>query len=260
MYSNSASDATWNALSNPHRRKLLDLIRDGPKTTGDLADHFPDLSRYAVMQHLDVLAEAGLVLARKEGRFRLNHLNPVPIQRAYDRWMRPFAAPAAESMLALEAYLQVSDKEKQMESKETRYVTIEAEITLDATPEKVFEALTTGLDDWWPLRAKQGAPVVVEGQVGGKVYEDWGNQGGFLYGHWAVYDPPHRVVLVGTSTLSPEAYQTRNTDTVEAVENGAIYRKSYVLWGDISKETEDRIRNGVKFLSGELKKFLESGG
>lgn len=259
MLSFSATDAVWNALSNPRRRKLLDLLRDGPQTTGDLADHFPDLSRYAVMQHLSVLTEAGLVLPRKEGRRRFNYLNPVPIQRAYQRWMRPFAAQAAESMLALEEHLQVPEKEKQMDSKETRYVTIEAEIPLDAAPEKVFEALTTGLDAWWPLRAKQGAPVIVEGRVGGKVYEDWGGQGGFLYGHWAVYDPPHRAVLVGTSTLSPEAYQTRNTDTVESTEGGAVYKKSYVLWGNISKETEDRIRNGVKFLSGELKKFLEAG-
>ena len=260
MSSFSATDSVWNALSNPHRRKLLDLMREGPQTTGDLAGHFPDLSRYAVMQHLGVLSEAGLVLVRKKGRFRFNYLNPVPIQRAYERWMRPFAVPAAKSMLALENYLQVSDKEKIMETQETRYVTIEAEVPLNAAPEKVFEALTTGLDAWWPLRAKENASVVVEGQVGGKVYEDWGSQGGFLYGYWAVFDRPHRAVLVGTSTLTPEAYQTRNTDTVEAAENGAVYKKSYVLWGNISKETEKRIRNGVKFLSGELKKFVEAAG
>jgi uncharacterized protein YndB with AHSA1/START domain len=173
--------------------------------------------------------------------------------------MRPFAAQAAESMLALEEHLLVSDKEMTMETKETRYVTIEAEIPLNAAPEKVFEALTTGLDAWWPLRARQGAAVVVEGRIGGRVYEDWGSQGGFLYGHWAVYDPPRQAVLVGVSTLGPEVYQTRNTDTVEASENGAVYKKSYVLWGNITEETEDRIKNGVKFLSGELKKYLETG-
>jgi DNA-binding transcriptional ArsR family regulator len=260
MLSFSATDSVWNALSNPHRRKLLDLMREGPQTTGDLAEQFPELSRYAVMQHLNVLVEAGLVLARKKGRYRFNYLNPVPIQRVYERWMRPFAAPVAESMMALEKHLQVPEQEKKMKTNETRYVTIEAEIPLNASPEKVFEALTTGLNDWWPLRAKENATVMVEGVVGGKIYEDWGNQGGFLYGHWAVYDPPHRAVLVGTSTLTPETYQTRNSDTVEATENGSVYKKSYVLWGNISKESENRIRNGVKFLSGELKKFVETDG
>ena len=101
----------WKALSNPIRREILDLLRAGSQSTGELDDHFADLSRYAVMQHLGVLVDAGLVLVRREGRKRYNTLNPVPIERIYQRWMHPYAARMAREMLALEKHLN-DDKEK----------------------------------------------------------------------------------------------------------------------------------------------------
>ena len=73
----------------------------GPRTTGGLAEAFPDLSRFAVMQHLKVLEEADLVLPRREGRERHNHLNPVPIQRIYDRWVHRFMQPWTEALVGL---------------------------------------------------------------------------------------------------------------------------------------------------------------
>jgi DNA-binding transcriptional ArsR family regulator len=104
-------EAVWRALANPTRRKLLELLRDGGRTTGHLADAFPELSRYAVMQHLGVLEEAGLLLVRREGRQRFNFLNPVPLERIYRRWMHPFAGKVAADMLALEQHLSQEDKE-----------------------------------------------------------------------------------------------------------------------------------------------------
>src|SRR5688572_22909414 len=84
----------WRALADPTRRRLLDLLRDGPRTTGDLAAAF-DVTRFAVMQHLEVLAGVGLVRAERRGRERWNHLNPVPLRAAYERWMAPYAESAA---------------------------------------------------------------------------------------------------------------------------------------------------------------------
>ena len=82
--------AVWRALGSPTRRRILDFLRDEPRTTGALASEFEDLSRFAVMQHLDVLAEADLVVVRREARERWNHLNPVPLRLAYERWMRRY--------------------------------------------------------------------------------------------------------------------------------------------------------------------------
>ena len=86
-------EAVWKALANPLRRMMLDVLRDGPATTGTLAKHFPDLTRFAVMQHLRVLEDAELVIPRREGRKRFNYLNPVPIQAVYDRWVVRYMRP-----------------------------------------------------------------------------------------------------------------------------------------------------------------------
>ena len=91
----------WRALSNPTRRAILDLLRPGPRTTGELADEFPDLSRFAIMQHLGVLEEAELVIPRRDGRRRYNYLNPVPIQQIHDRWVSRYTRPWAEALVDL---------------------------------------------------------------------------------------------------------------------------------------------------------------
>lgn len=106
-----SEDAVWRALANGHRRAILDRLRAGPLTTGELAARMPKLSRYAVMQHLGVLEEAGLVLVRREGRQRFNYLNAVPLQRAYERWVTPLAADAARRATALASYVEGSAHE-----------------------------------------------------------------------------------------------------------------------------------------------------
>ena len=61
-------DPVWRALSDTTRRRILDLLRERPRTVNELCEPFPDLSRFAVMKHLGVLKQAGLVVDRKEGR------------------------------------------------------------------------------------------------------------------------------------------------------------------------------------------------
>jgi DNA-binding transcriptional ArsR family regulator len=84
-------DRVFKALGHKVRRQILDDLRDQPLTTGALVAHFPELDRCTVMQHLKVLEEADLVIARKEGRERWNHLNSLPIKHIYDRWISTYA-------------------------------------------------------------------------------------------------------------------------------------------------------------------------
>jgi DNA-binding transcriptional ArsR family regulator len=87
----------FKALADPTRRDLLDALRLGPRTTGELSRMHPEMTRFGVMAHLKVLETAGLIVVAREGRTRYNHLNPVPIRQIYERWVRPFAeAPALE--------------------------------------------------------------------------------------------------------------------------------------------------------------------
>ena len=105
-------DAIWRALASPARRDILDLLRAGPLTTGVLSDHFPRLTRFAIMQHLRVLAAADLVLARREGRERYNYLNTVPIQLLYDRWVSRYMKPWTEALVNLQSELESEGRDK----------------------------------------------------------------------------------------------------------------------------------------------------
>ncbi|SMF61588.1 ArsR/SmtB family transcription factor [Allosphingosinicella indica] len=91
-----SDDRIFKALAAPLRRDLLDALKAGPRTTGDLCDRFPKLDRCTVMQHLKVLEQADLVIARREGRERWNHLNALPIKRIHDRWIGPYAERAVD--------------------------------------------------------------------------------------------------------------------------------------------------------------------
>jgi DNA-binding transcriptional ArsR family regulator len=98
--------SVWRALANPLRRRMLDILRAGPCTTGELADRFPGHSRFAVMQHLLVLEQGGLVVHHRQGRQRFNYLNPVPIQQIYDRWVSQYQQPWTQSLMSLKAELE----------------------------------------------------------------------------------------------------------------------------------------------------------
>jgi DNA-binding transcriptional ArsR family regulator len=105
----------WRALGSPHRRAMLDALREGAKTTTSLCAVLPELSRFAVMQHLRVLEGAGVVLVRREGRERWNELNAVPIQRELERWLNSFQQASASQLLAFERHLQASDPQDKEE-------------------------------------------------------------------------------------------------------------------------------------------------
>lgn len=92
-------DPVWKALSDPTRRAVLDLLRPGPKTTTEIVEAFPAMTRHAVMKHIDALRAAGLINTREEGRRRINSLNVVPIRRIYERWMGPFSELWSSTLL-----------------------------------------------------------------------------------------------------------------------------------------------------------------
>ena len=79
-------DRVFQALSHCHRRRILDLLRIRPgRSVNEVCEHF-ETSRIAVMKHLRVLEEAGLLTSEKSGRVRRMFLNAMPIQLIHDRW------------------------------------------------------------------------------------------------------------------------------------------------------------------------------
>ncbi|CAN7584891.1 metalloregulator ArsR/SmtB family transcription factor [Phenylobacterium sp. LjRoot164] len=106
MSSDDENDLIFKALASPTRRRMLDEIKDRPLTTGDLCQRFPELDRCTVMQHLKVLEGADLVIARREGRERWNHLNSMPIKQIHDRWIGPYAERAVSLLDRLKTDLE----------------------------------------------------------------------------------------------------------------------------------------------------------
>lgn len=94
-------DSVFAALAHPSRRQILDIVREnGGCTVKDVAAHFV-VSRIAVMKHLRVLEEAGLLISEKEGRTRRLYFNAIPIQMIYDRWTSEYSAYWASKLTGL---------------------------------------------------------------------------------------------------------------------------------------------------------------
>jgi DNA-binding transcriptional ArsR family regulator len=94
-------DGVWKALSDSTRRAILDLLRNGPRTTTEIVEAFPHLSRFGVMKHIEVLREADLIQTREERRQRINSLNVIPIRQIYERWVGRFEELWASHLLRI---------------------------------------------------------------------------------------------------------------------------------------------------------------
>src|SRR5215475_9294479 len=83
-----SSEAAFQALADPTRRAVLDLLRQGSQPAGQIARAFP-ISRPAISKHLRLLRRAHLVEERREGRHRVYQLNPEPL-KAVDSWLEQY--------------------------------------------------------------------------------------------------------------------------------------------------------------------------
>lgn len=113
LYSNMSIDKldlVFKALAEPTRRRILDIVKRKPCTTGEIANRFHDIGRCAVMKHLAILHEARLVLYRREGRYRINYLNPAPIRQIYQRWMSPYVESLTAGMINLKEQIETNRK------------------------------------------------------------------------------------------------------------------------------------------------------
>ena len=99
-------EAVFKALGDHRRREILDLLKDKPRTTGELCEHFKALDRCTVMQHLRVLETADLVIVKREGRQRWNYINPLPIKEIYDRWISRYAAGAVDLLARMKRQME----------------------------------------------------------------------------------------------------------------------------------------------------------
>ena len=105
-YENDRDNLVFKAMAGGDRRKILDLLHQCPMTTGEICKHLDWLDRCTVMQHLQVLENARLVISRKKGRCRWNYLDVGPIQRIHERWISGYTRPAAKILSRIQADLE----------------------------------------------------------------------------------------------------------------------------------------------------------
>ncbi|MGF1427132.1 ArsR/SmtB family transcription factor [Kitasatospora sp. LaBMicrA B282] len=95
--------SVFEVLAEPRRRRILDLVRGGERSVGELAQAL-EASQPAVSKHLRVLREAGLVEVRVAEQRRLYRLRAEPL-RELEQWLAPYRTLWNESLDRLEHHL-----------------------------------------------------------------------------------------------------------------------------------------------------------
>jgi len=118
MLTDMTSTAVLEAIAEPTRRRILDAVRGGECSVGDLVErvgmHQPGVSR-----HLKVLRDAGLVEVRCDAQRRLYRLRAEPLKEL-DDWLEPYRAEWAHRLDALEQHLERTSTPAKTTRKETR--------------------------------------------------------------------------------------------------------------------------------------------
>lgn len=247
-------ELVFKALADPHRRLLLDRLheRDG-QTLLELQGHLTTMTRFGVMKHVKLLEEAGLVTSRKVGREKIHHLNPVPLQQVYDRWVSKYAQPWARAVAGLKYALEeppMSDTATAVDT--TTHV---LQVFIRTTPEKLWQAITDGAitrlyyfgtsveSTWQP-----GASIHYTGQDGNPI----------LDGEIVEIDPPRKLVTTFRALWMPESGTSTVTYEIEPVGNTC---KLVLTHQDLvtGSELASSVWNGWSQILSGLKTYLETG-
>jgi DNA-binding transcriptional ArsR family regulator/uncharacterized protein YndB with AHSA1/START domain len=245
----------WRALADPTRRRVLDLLLDGPRITGDISSHFR-ISRIAVMRHLEVLSGAGLVVSRKRGRERRYYLNAIPLQDIYRRWFDPQAAGWAAGMLRFRSSF---EGKRTSEESAKPAVDIALDVRIDGPPAAVFKALTVDADGWWghPMLRPQATGLTLERRLGGLFIEQWGDDGAVLavVSQWAkdrhleLMGPFHLGLGVGVASFD-----------LAADREGTRLQFSFRAFGPIDPDRAMQFSKGwTELVTRRLKALVEHG-
>jgi DNA-binding transcriptional ArsR family regulator/uncharacterized protein YndB with AHSA1/START domain len=256
-----ARDAlVWEALADPTRRRLLDLLRPNPRTTGWLCSQFR-FSRTAVMKHLDVLERAGLITVRRRGRERWNYVNATPLRRIYERWLTPYQQIWASSLSQLATVIEGAHVDVSPAERRLSHAEIVQTVSLAAPPTVVFDALTDNIARWWSHNTYEhsGKPDLrLERRVGGRFFEAHGANER-LYAIVTRVEPPSLLALEGAMGMSGCVFGTIVFE-VASQRDGSDVTVTHTVMGLCDDATVDMYRSGWRsLLEGDLKAFVERG-
>jgi DNA-binding transcriptional ArsR family regulator/uncharacterized protein YndB with AHSA1/START domain len=255
-------DRVWHALRDPTRRRLLDLLRDRPHTTGELCAAVPGLSRVNVIKHLKLLEEVELVRVEPRGRERWNHLNVVPLQEIYERWIRSYESVWAGRLWRLRGAAEEEGEPMKKDVRtDVRTVRVEQQVRIEAGRERVWAALTRDVGQWW------GSPYTVrEDRVGlrldltpgGALWEDWGDGQGWAWATVRGFRRPELLDMVGTFMLPGAIAGGAAFELADDGGSATVVRLRQTAFGAITDESAGQWEAGwADLLGARLKGFVE---
>ncbi len=192
----------WKALADPTRRALLDSLREAPQTTGALSAIFNHVGRCAIMKHLGILQQANLISVQRQGKYRWNYLNAIPIQNIYERWVKQYQIMWTAGLSQLKKYTEHSLNSRTMDTTIST-ATIKLSVPIKAPQDHVWKCLLHEVNAWWPhdfYTSSKTQKFTIEPQVGGRMYEDYGNNEGLLWAQVIVLESPKNLELKGHLT------------------------------------------------------------
>jgi DNA-binding transcriptional ArsR family regulator len=235
----------FRALADPSRRALLDALRerDG-QALSELEEALPGMTRFGVMKHLRVLAAAGLITTRRDGRRKLHYLNAVPIRLIYDRWVSKYTEPWAAALTGLKRQLE--------EPMEKVY-----EIYIKTTPERLWQAITDS-----EMRSKYSFGV--------GIVSDWTAGSQYRAGHPSSPTPisegenlevdrPRRLVQSFTALWSEEVKSEGTSRVTWEIEPVGDSCRLTVTHDQLREGGSDEIYGGWPMILSGLKTLLETG-
>ena len=110
-------DAVFQALAHPDRRRILDIVKNDAGCSVENVCRYFGVSRIAVMKHLRVLEQAGLIHSEKPGRTRKLYFNVVPIQMIHDRWTTEYSALWAAKLTEIKYKVETEHARKKPKGK-----------------------------------------------------------------------------------------------------------------------------------------------
>jgi uncharacterized protein YndB with AHSA1/START domain/DNA-binding transcriptional ArsR family regulator len=243
-------DPVFRALGDPSRRLLLDRLdeRDG-QTLGELCSYLPEMTRFGVMRHLDVLASADLVTTRRSGRRKLHYLNRVPIRRIHDRWISRYTEPVTSTLSALKTHLEAPT----MSAPDHVY-----SVYIQADRARVWRAITDGDET---AQYFYGTRVASDWQVGSPIVYAYPDGSVAADGEVLEIDPPRRLLMTFHARWDPDLEAQGAVRQAWELETAGAATKLTVTTMGLpagSRMAED-FGGGIAFIVSGLKTLMETG-
>jgi len=222
------------------------------------------------MKHLGVMVRAGLIVIRKEGRTRWNHLNAVPLQQVYERWVRPYEGRWAGSLLAMKGVAEraLASECNQRTGEDAmvpalNVIRLEMEVPIAAPVDLVWKILIEQTDRWWHRDMhvlSEPLAMMLEPQAGGRLFERGADGSEVLWGVVNELLPGRSVSITGH--LTPKfggPAVTMFTWSLETVGGHTLLRLTDCVMGRVDESLAESLESGWSLLFNlGFKPFVEA--